>query len=175
MRLDGPLASRSVFEPTSPNSRIKGVAQEEAGPRGAPTARTVVWDTAAIPRGEPPASPACGQAAEPLAPLFGDANVICLVGLSISMQWVHSSALCLACRPRGTGPGRCVRHRGRFPNDSNHPSGLMASRHRLRESLSGREDPCFLYRRLSGYAHAVGTGRGGWVCGTPDRAQLSAP
>jgi hypothetical protein len=45
----------------------------------------------------------------------------------------------------------------------------------MRDSLLGREDSCFLHHRLSGYAHAVGKGRVGWVCGTPDRTQLGAP
>jgi hypothetical protein len=43
------------------------------------------------------------------------------------------------------------------------------------ESLSGREDSCFLHHRLSGYAHAVGKERVGWACGTLDRGQLGAP
>jgi hypothetical protein len=58
----GGLGARwPVFEPTSPGSRIKGCSSKRAGPRRAPTARTVVWDTAAIPRDERPALPAWGR------------------------------------------------------------------------------------------------------------------
>jgi hypothetical protein len=55
------------------------------------------------------------------------------------------------------------------------PTALSLTSNCCPESLSGREDSCFLHHRLSGYAHAVGKGRVGWACGTPDRGQLGAP
>ena len=69
--------------------------------------------------------PAClGQATEPLAPLFGDANVICLVGLSILMQRVPASP---ADGGRG-GPGQWCEASRSFPKEFNHPPALLRVR-----------------------------------------------
>ena len=68
---------------------------QKGGPARAPTARAVVWDTAAIPGDEPPASPAWGKAMQ-IAPLFSYANVTCFVGLPISMQTRIRSAYAAA-------------------------------------------------------------------------------
>jgi hypothetical protein len=43
-------------------AKLVNLGSRRGGPARAPTARTVVWDTAAIPRDEPPAPPAWGQA-----------------------------------------------------------------------------------------------------------------
>ena len=61
------------------------------------SARTVVWDTAAIPRDKPPAWRLLGeQGCGPLASLFNDANVICLVGTSSSVQRPTAHVRCSA-------------------------------------------------------------------------------
>ena len=60
--------------------------KRRGGPRRAPTARTVVWDTAAIPKDKPPASACLGQARASLGPLLSDANVICLVGPLMTLR-----------------------------------------------------------------------------------------
>ncbi len=75
----------------------------------------------------------------------------------------ESSALSRVSAPTPTYPNRAC------------PTVLPCDEHCCPESLLVSQDSCFLHRRLSGYAHALGKGRIGWVCGTPDRGQLGAP
>jgi len=108
------------------------------------------------PKGRPPAPPAGGQATEALAPLFSDANVICLVGLSISMP-----RTCCRCRMMEDAPPCFVsgRPKGiRFPNRS-----LVAKIHAF----------CMIgcLTTLSRVGRGALVGR----VGTPDQGQLSAP